>query len=66
MNNQLTKSQAVDAAVNTTINQTKKGGLRLSLAQETRLRLEISYALHNRRGSSKITISRTHKKTKSI
>ena len=58
MNNKLTKSQAVDAATHATIRQLRQGGLTLSVQQETRLRLEISYALHNRKGASKITISK--------
>jgi hypothetical protein len=63
LNNKLTKSQAVDAATLATIRQLREGGLALSRQQETRLRLEISYALHNRKGASKITISRTSKAT---
>ncbi len=62
MANRLTKSQAIDAATQTTINQFKKEGLTFSIAEEIRLRLEISYALHSRKGGSKITISRTAKK----
>ncbi len=64
MSNKLSKSQAIDAATSLTINQLKKSGLHLSSQQETRLRLEISYALHNRKGSSKITISKTNQHSK--
>ena len=61
MNKKLTKSQAVDAATHATIRKLKQGGLTLSVQQEKRLRLEISYALHNRKGASKITISKISK-----
>ena len=55
----LSKSQAIDVAVDTTMNQLKKAGLRLSRQQEIRLRLEISYQLHHRKGSSRTTITKT-------
>jgi len=63
MNNKLTKSQAIDAATHSTIRQLREGGLALSRQQVTRLRVEISYALHNTKEESKITISRTTKAT---
>ena len=61
MNKKLTKSQAVDAATHDTIRKLKQGGLTLSGQQETRLRLEISYALYNRKSASKITIPKISK-----
>lgn len=54
---QVSNGLALDAAVHASILILKQAGLAMSSEQESRLRLEIGYQLHNAKSSTKITIS---------
>ena len=54
---QVSNDLALDAAVHAAILILKQAGLAMSSEQESRLRLEIGYQLHNAKSSTKITIS---------